>query len=71
MYSELYRKQPFSETREYRKCSEGIYLWKTRILYIWHTRHPSSGYVQGINDIVTPFIIVFLNEHIPINFETV
>lgn len=34
-------------------------------------RHPSSGYVQGINDIVTPFIIVFLSEHIPINYETV
>lgn len=31
-----------------------------RILFIWNLRHPASGYVQGINDIVTPFIIVFI-----------
>ena len=23
-------------------------------------RHPASGYVQGINDLVTPFLMVFL-----------
>ena len=33
-------------------------------------RHPSSGYVQGINDIVTPFIVVFLNDYIALNLET-
>ena len=26
-------------------------------------RHPASGYVQGINDLVTPFLAVFLSEH--------
>ncbi len=26
-------------------------------------RHPASGYVQGINDLVTPFLAVFLGEH--------
>ncbi|KAJ9421810.1 hypothetical protein QL093DRAFT_2294996 [Fusarium oxysporum] len=26
-----------------------------RILYVWAVRHPASGYVQGINDLVTPF----------------
>ena len=31
-----------------------------RILYIWALRHPASGYVQGINDLVTPFYFVFL-----------
>ena len=31
-----------------------------RILYIWAIRHPASGYVQGINDLVTPFLMVFL-----------
>ena len=36
-----------------------------RILYIWAIRHPASGYVQGINDLVTPFFIVFLHEVIP------
>jgi hypothetical protein len=32
-----------------------------RILYIWSIRHPASGYVQGINDLVTPFLVVFLH----------
>ncbi len=27
-------------------------------------RHPASGYVQGMNDLVTPFMIVFLSEHL-------
>ncbi|RDA87946.1 hypothetical protein CP532_1712 [Ophiocordyceps camponoti-leonardi (nom. inval.)] len=31
-----------------------------RILYLWAVRHPASGYVQGINDLVTPFWQVFL-----------
>ncbi|XP_059219528.1 TBC1 domain family member 22B [Stomoxys calcitrans] len=36
-----------------------------RILFIWSIRHPASGYVQGINDLVTPFFIVFLQENLP------
>lgn len=32
-----------------------------RILFVWSIRHPASGYVQGINDLVTPFYIVFLH----------
>ncbi|KAI8589575.1 rab-GTPase-TBC domain-containing protein [Geranomyces variabilis] len=31
-----------------------------RVLYCWAIRHPASGYVQGINDLVTPFFHVFL-----------
>jgi hypothetical protein len=31
-----------------------------RILYVWAIRHPASGYVQGINDLVSPFWQVFL-----------
>eukprot|EP00854_Cymbomonas_tetramitiformis_P006037 gene6037-7255_t len=34
----------------------------TRILYIRAIRNPASGYVQGINDLVTPFLRVFLSE---------
>lgn len=34
-----------------------------RILYVWATRHPASGYVQGMNDLVTPFLFVFLSEY--------
>jgi len=36
----------------------------TRVLYIWALHHPASGYVQGINDLLTPFIAVFLSEYI-------
>jgi hypothetical protein len=35
-----------------------------RILYVWAIRHPASGYVQGINDLVTPFWQVFLAMYI-------
>ncbi|KAJ5823099.1 hypothetical protein N7447_005439 [Penicillium robsamsonii] len=35
-----------------------------RILYLWAIRHPASGYVQGINDLVTPFWQVFLGVYI-------
>ncbi|CAL4123262.1 unnamed protein product, partial [Meganyctiphanes norvegica] len=40
-----------------------------RILYIWAIRHPASGYVQGINDLVTPFFMVFLREVVPLEFD--
>jgi hypothetical protein len=35
-----------------------------RILYVWAIRHPASGYVQGINDLVTPFWQVFLGAYV-------
>jgi hypothetical protein len=35
-----------------------------RVLYIWAIRHPASGYVQGINDLMTPFLVVFLSAFI-------
>jgi len=42
-----------------------------RILYVWAVRHPASGYVQGINDLVTPFWQVFLGLYIAdSNIET-
>lgn len=44
----------FEETR---RCLE-------RILYLWAIRHPASGYVQGINDLATPFFQTFLGQHI-------
>ncbi|KAK9719614.1 GTPase-activating protein, variant 2 [Basidiobolus ranarum] len=34
-----------------------------RILYCWAVQHPASGYVQGINDLVTPFFQVFLTAY--------
>jgi TBC1 domain family member 2 len=35
-----------------------------RILYCWSIRRPASGYVQGINDLVTPFFQVFYGPEI-------
>lgn len=35
-----------------------------RILYLWAVRHPASGYVQGINDLATPFYQTFLSAYI-------
>ncbi|EGV60527.1 RabGAP/TBC [Yamadazyma tenuis ATCC 10573] len=35
-----------------------------KILYFWAIRHPASGYVQGINDLVTPFFQIFLTNYI-------
>ncbi|KAL3698931.1 hypothetical protein R1sor_016953 [Riccia sorocarpa] len=40
-----------------------------RVLYIWAIRHPASGYVQGINDLATPFIVVFLSEYLEGDME--
>ena len=38
-----------------------------RILFTWSMRHPASGYVQGFNDLCTPFLIIFINKYI--NFD--
>lgn len=35
-----------------------------KILYLWAVRHPASGYVQGINDLCTPFYQIFLSNYI-------
>ncbi|DBA00215.1 TPA: hypothetical protein N0F65_007840 [Lagenidium giganteum] len=44
--------------------NERIHQCMERVLYIWAIRHPASGYVQGINDLLTPFLVVFLSAHI-------
>ncbi|KAH8876351.1 TBC1 domain family member 22B isoform 2 [Schistosoma japonicum] len=41
-----------------------------RILFVWAMRHPGSGYVQGINDLLTPFFIVFLSEYTHVDLNT-
>jgi hypothetical protein len=35
-----------------------------RILYLYAIRHPASGYVQGMNDLLTPFYAVFLADRV-------
>ena len=32
-----------------------------RVLYVWSVRHPASGYVQGMDDLVVPFYTTFLS----------
>lgn len=44
--------------------SEEVRRSMERILYIWAIRHPASGYVQGMNDLVTPFYATFLADKI-------
>eukprot|EP00980_Cylindrotheca_fusiformis_P011146 scaffold2557_cov121-Cylindrotheca_fusiformis.AAC.29 len=34
-----------------------------RLLYIWAVRHPASSYVQGMNDLATPLVVVFLSDY--------
>ena len=36
-----------------------------RILYIWSIRHPASGYVQGMNDILTALLVVSFQPYVP------
>jgi len=47
----------------------GIQASLERILYTWAIRHPASGYVQGINDLATPFLVVFLSEYLEGDME--
>ena len=35
-----------------------------RVLFAFAIRHPASDYVQGINDLCAPLLIVFMSEHI-------
>lgn len=59
------------------RTNPGISLWQRqatqraleRILYVWAIRHPASGYVQGINDLATPFFQVFLSAYISFDVE--
>ena len=42
-----------------------------RVLYVWAVRHPASGYVQGINDLLTPFFTVFLTEYTDLSKQSI
>ena len=35
-----------------------------RVLYIWAIRHPASSYVQGIDDLLTAFFVVFMQRYV-------
>lgn len=36
-----------------------------RILYLWSIRHPASGYVQGMDDLLTPMLYLSLAQYVP------
>eukprot|EP00040_Diaphanoeca_grandis_P024617 m.135555 g.135555 ORF g.135555 m.135555 type:complete len:454 (+) comp29802_c0_seq1:168-1529(+) len=40
-----------------------------RILFLYHLRHPATGYVQGMNDLVLPFFVVFLTPYCGENID--
>lgn len=41
-----------------------------RVLYIWALLHPASGYVQGLNELLTPLVLVLLSEYVPVFADT-
>ena len=45
--------------------NERVTLLFERVLFVWSVRHPASGYVQGMNDLLQPFFFAFLAPHIP------
>ena len=56
---------------EYKLFSyERIRKMMLRLLYVWSMRHPASSYVQGFNDLCTPFIVIFLAQYMKIDFDT-
>lgn len=57
----MYRTQPDVKLFS----SPQIQIMMIRILFTWSMRHPASGYVQGINDLAAPLILVFLTEVLP------
>ncbi|KFH08589.1 TBC domain containing protein, partial [Toxoplasma gondii MAS] len=42
-----------------------------RALFLWAVKNPASGYVQGMNDLITPFLSVFLESSLGRDPDTV
>jgi hypothetical protein len=47
---------PFFQQQRIQKAME-------RILYIWSIRHPASGYVQGMDDLLTPLLYIAMQPY--------
>ncbi|KFG54725.1 TBC domain protein, partial [Toxoplasma gondii FOU] len=41
-----------------------------RALFLWAVKNPASGYVQGMNDLITPFLSVFLESSLVSHFAS-
>lgn len=58
IHIDIPRMQPLIPIFQQQRVQESF----ERILYIWSIRHPASGYVQGMNDLVTPFFLTYLSQ---------
>ena len=58
--NDVFRTQPTYRLFHHKKIQEMM----IRILWVWQVRHPATSYVQGMNDLITPFLTVFISEHI-------
>ena len=68
IHIDIPRTHPGIELFQLRQVQEML----ERLLFIWAIRHPASGYVQGINDLATPFMVVFiLDELLDGNLEKI
>lgn len=47
-------------------ASPRVRALQERVLYIWALLHPASGYVQGLNELLTPIVLVLLSEYVPV-----
>jgi hypothetical protein len=57
---------------EYKLFSyERIRKMMLRLLYIWSMRHPASGYVQGFNDLCTPFIAILILQYCSMDIDSI
>ena len=59
---DVYRTQPEVELFS----SQPIQTMLIRILFAWTMRHPASAYVQGINDLAAPMVLVYLTAAVAI-----
>lgn len=53
---DVYRTQP--EVKLF--ASQVVQTMLIRLLFVWSMRNPASAYVQGINDLAAPILMVFL-----------
>lgn len=58
--NDVFRTQPTYRLFHHKLMQEMM----IKILWVWQVRNPATGYVQGMNDLITPFLTVFIQEHI-------
>lgn len=51
--------------------SPRVQLVMERVLFVWAVRQPASGYVQGLNDVLLPLILVFVSNQISCQIENI